>query len=70
MEQFKFSKKTLIASLCSLTLAGCLDDPYEEPKQPVDSIMLYGSGDNGLFSMAVIDSSGTKAFVDSNGSVN
>ncbi|MEZ8656777.1 putative glycoside hydrolase [Vibrio splendidus] len=70
MEQFKFCKKTLIASLCTLTLAGCLDDPYEEPKQPVDSIMLYGSGDNGLFSMAVIDSSGTKAFVDSNGSVN
>ncbi|MEC7307758.1 putative glycoside hydrolase [Vibrio crassostreae] len=70
MEQFKFSKKTLIASLCTLTLAGCLDDPYEEPEQPVNSIMLYGSGDNGLFSMAVIDSSGTKAFVDSNGSVN
>ncbi|CAH0525304.1 putative glycoside hydrolase [Vibrio hippocampi] len=69
MEQFKFSKKTLIASLCTLTLAGCLDDPYEEPKQPVDSIMLYGSGDDGSFSMAVIDSSGTKAFVDSSGSV-
>ncbi|MEZ9668464.1 putative glycoside hydrolase [Vibrio breoganii] len=69
MEQFTFGKKTLIASLCALSLAGCLDDPYEEPKQSVDSIVLYGSGDDGLFSMAVIDSSGTKAFVDSSGSV-
>lgn len=69
MEQFPLSKKTLIASLCTLTLAGCLDDPYQEPKEPVDKIVLYGSGDTGAFSMAVVDSSDTKAFVDANGSV-
>ncbi|MCY9874387.1 putative glycoside hydrolase [Vibrio barjaei] len=69
MEQFPLSKKTLIASLCTLTLVGCLDDPYEEPNEPVDKIVLYGSGDTGAFSMAVVDSSDTKAFVDANGSV-
>ncbi|MCF4172259.1 putative glycoside hydrolase [Vibrio sp. McD22-P3] len=69
MEQFPLSKKTLIASLCTLTLVGCLDDPYEEPNEPVDRIVLYGSGDTGAFSMAVVDSSDTKAFVDANGSV-
>lgn len=69
LSEFWFNKKLLATLICTTGLAGCLDDPYNEPVEPVSQIVLYGSGSSGVFSMAVVDSSDTKAFVGADGSV-
>ncbi|MDK9760026.1 hypothetical protein KIV40_33200, partial [Vibrio sp. D173a] len=66
------NKKTILAVVCAAALAGCLDDPYQEPSTtppPIkgDVLPLYGPDANSDFQLTIVDMSGVEALVEESG---
>ncbi|HDY7662367.1 TPA: hypothetical protein RQJ99_004364 [Vibrio vulnificus] len=66
-----FNKKLLTTLICTASLAGCLDDPYNEPDTPTpppasQEILLYSPNGGSAFTLAIQDSEGVEAIVDGN----
>ncbi|ROV59222.1 hypothetical protein EGH82_14680 [Vibrio ponticus] len=66
-----FNKKLLATLICTAGLAGCLDDPYNEPDTPTpppasQEIPLYSPNGDSAFTLAIKDSNGVEAIVDGN----
>ena len=65
-----FNKKLLTTLICATSLAGCLDDPYNEPDASTpptsQEIHLYSPNSDNAFTMAITDSNGVEAIVSGN----